>query len=150
MGSLGRERWTAIAEWLGGKIAREAKPLVPSAAAWATAEVDANAILYTALLTQAVRVPDPFLTQHGTWIVRRLTPDCARIELAALKAAKDDARLLRAMGRETADVHLGSRALVAKGLADLQQRGANWLHANAKAMAKVLSEDWNVWRMASV
>ena len=35
MGSLGRERFTALADWRGGKIAREAKPLLPSACAWA-------------------------------------------------------------------------------------------------------------------
>ena len=35
LGSRGRERFTAIAEWRGGKIAREAKALLPSACAWA-------------------------------------------------------------------------------------------------------------------
>ena len=35
VGSLGRRRFVAIAEWTGGLIAREAKALVPSAAVWA-------------------------------------------------------------------------------------------------------------------
>lgn len=35
VGSLGRPRFVAIAEWTGGLIAREAKALVPSAAVWA-------------------------------------------------------------------------------------------------------------------
>src|SRR5205807_8879570 len=35
LGSLGRERYVAVAEWRGGAVAREAKALAPSAAAWA-------------------------------------------------------------------------------------------------------------------
>src|SRR6516162_7736421 len=35
LGSLGRERYVAIADWRGGKIAREAKALATSAYAWA-------------------------------------------------------------------------------------------------------------------
>ena len=35
LGSLGRERYVAIADWRRGKIAREAKALVTSAYAWA-------------------------------------------------------------------------------------------------------------------
>src|SRR5579871_6233187 len=31
LGSLGRQRWVALAEWQGGQIAREAKALLPSA-----------------------------------------------------------------------------------------------------------------------
>ncbi|MCA1554855.1 MAG: DUF2252 domain-containing protein, partial [Chloroflexi bacterium] len=149
LGSLGRERWTAIADWRGGKIAREAKPLVASAAAWATGDVGASEILYTTILERAVRVPDPLLRQHGNWIVRRLAPDCARIELAMLKAAKDDAHLLRAMARETANVHMGSRAVIARVLADVQARGADWLHAHTNAMAEALHDDWRAWRKAT-
>src|SRR5436189_257123 len=35
LASLGRPRFTALAEWRGGKVAREAKALVPSAWLWA-------------------------------------------------------------------------------------------------------------------
>ncbi len=35
LGSLGRERYVAMAEWHGGSIAREAKALAPSACVWA-------------------------------------------------------------------------------------------------------------------
>jgi len=34
LGSLGRQRYVALGVWRGGRIAREAKPLVPSAAVW--------------------------------------------------------------------------------------------------------------------
>ena len=35
LGSLGRERFVALAEWRGGFVAREAKALAPSACVWA-------------------------------------------------------------------------------------------------------------------
>ena len=35
LGSLGRERYVAVAEWCGGSVAREAKALAPSACLWA-------------------------------------------------------------------------------------------------------------------
>ncbi len=35
LGSLGRQRWVALAEWHGGSIAREVKALAPSAWVWA-------------------------------------------------------------------------------------------------------------------
>ena len=37
MGSLGRPRFIALSMWRGGKVAREAKALVPSAWGWAHA-----------------------------------------------------------------------------------------------------------------
>ena len=48
-------------------------------------------------------------------MLRRLAPDCSRIELASLPATHDAVKLLFAMGFETANVHLGS----AKAAADL-------------------------------
>src|SRR5215813_11221816 len=40
LGSLGRQRFVALAEWNGGLIAREAKALVPSACTWFEGEKD--------------------------------------------------------------------------------------------------------------
>ena len=144
-GSLGRQRWLALADWHGGKIAREAKPLVPSAARWADAE-NSQEIFFERLQSAAVRMPDPYLVMHGRWLVRRLAPDCARIELASLPQSRDDAHLLRAMGHEMANLHLGSREAVAAVQADLQRRTATWLHEAAKNMAHATTEDWLIWK----
>lgn len=38
LGSLGRYRVVALADWHGGKVAREAKALAPSACVWARVE----------------------------------------------------------------------------------------------------------------
>ena len=39
LGSLGQERFLAIAKWQGGCIAREAKRMVPSACSWLSSQV---------------------------------------------------------------------------------------------------------------
>lgn len=144
LGSLGRERYTAIAEWRGGRIAREAKALALPALYWATGQPGGE-ISYPKLLEQKSRCPDPFLRVIGRWIVRRLSPDCSRIELASLKEARDERRLLKAMGRETANVHLGSARAEALQ-ADLHKRPEAWLRQAAKRMAESVTEDFEDWR----
>jgi hypothetical protein len=75
------------------------------------------------------------------WIVRRLAPDCSRIELSAMPKERDEMRLLHAMGWETANVHLGTvKARVL--LADLKKRPRNWLMRAAEAMQKSVIEDF--------
>jgi len=53
----------------------------------------------TTLLRRAVRAPDPYFGVRGPWIVRRLAPDCTRIELVTLAKERDELKLLRAMLR---------------------------------------------------
>src|SRR5207248_1119750 len=74
LGSLGRQRLMALAQWRGGTIAREAKPLTVSAWLWGRNAREV-APRYAELLARAVRVPDPFLQVHAGWLVRRLAPD---------------------------------------------------------------------------
>ncbi len=146
LGSLGRERYVALAEWRGGKVAREAKALFESAVVWATGVEGNGKILYQEILNRAVRDPDPFVRLCGRWIVRRLAPHCSRIDLAAVPKTRDEARLLHAMGFETANVHLASPKVVPEILSDLKNRQAGWLHEAAKQMAKEVEKDWNDWR----
>ena len=148
LGSLGRERYVALASWRGGKVAREAKALVPSACAWANGSKGSKKILYESIITSAVRVPDPFVHLRGSWIVRRLAPDCSRVELSSLPKKRDEARLLRAMGFETANVHWGSKRAIKAVRRDLARRRPDWLHAAVKAMAKAVARDWEEWRQS--
>ncbi len=141
LGSLGRERYVALGEWRGGSIAREAKALAPSAAFWAEEGTGTAPILYQEILDSAVRCHDPFVRFQKRWIVRRLAPDCSRIELSAMPKERDELRLLHAMGFETANVHLGSgKASVLA--ADLKKRPRNWLYTAAKAMQKTVEADF--------
>ncbi len=145
LGSLGRERFVALAEWRGGSVAREAKALAPSACVWAENGKGTADILYQKILDCSVRCRDPFVRLQKRWIVRRLAPDCSRIELSALPKEHDVVRLLNAMGWETANIHLGS----ARGrvlLADLKKRKRGWLLSAARAMEKAVKADFEAYR----
>jgi uncharacterized protein (DUF2252 family) len=147
LGSLGRPRFVALADWHGGRIAREAKALGPSACVWAQTRRASTPIMYQAILDRAVRCRDPFVQVEGSWLTRRLSPYCSRIELPSLPKRRDEGKLLYAMGWETANVHLGSRKTkdIQK---DLTKRRANWLPLAAKAMVNATMSDWNDWRNA--
>jgi uncharacterized protein DUF2252 len=145
LGSLGRPRFVALAEWHGGKIAREAKALVPSACLWARDGHGVNTIMYQSMLEQAVRCRDPFVRMEGSWLLRRLSPYCSRIELTALPRKRDEGKLLYAMGRETANVHLGNHKVIKAIQRDLAKRKANWLRMAAKAMTRATLTDWRDW-----
>ncbi len=146
LGSLGRVRLVAIAEWRGARVAREAKALLPSALHWVNPKQATAEILYGSILKEAVRCPDPYVQMRGNWIVRRLSPHCSRIELDDLKTSQRELRLLEAMGAETANVHLGTAEKRKAILRDLRGRKGNWLVGAAQAMADAMERDWRVWR----
>lgn len=146
LGSLGHIRYVAIANWKGGRIAREAKALVSSACYWAADHEGPSEILYQTIINRAVRCPDPFVQLRTRWIVRRLSPHCSRIELATLKAQGEELRLLESMGWETANVHLGTTT-ARKGILDyLKKQKARWLHKAADAMLQAVTQDWKAWK----
>ena len=126
LGSLGRQRFVALAEWHASNIAREAKAMAPSACWWAAGCKGSVAHPLSADPGHSVRCCDPYVKLKGRWIVRRLAPDCSRIELSELPKERDERLLLHAMGFETANVHLGSRKARAIQ-ADLKKRAeAGW------------------------
>ncbi len=147
LGSLGRERYLALAEYRGGRIGREAKALAPSACLWGVGEKGGD-ILYQDLIDSAVRAVDPYVELRGRWIVRRLAPDCSRVELSAMPKERDDVRLLHAMGFETANIHLGTRKAARAILADLGGRRGRWLHEASTRMLEDVDADWHQWRDA--
>jgi uncharacterized protein (DUF2252 family) len=147
LGSLGRQRLVALAEWHGGAVAREAKPLAPSAWLWAR-NSRLRAPRYAELISRAVRVPDPFLKVAGPWLLRRLAPDGSRIELASLPRNRDESRLLWMMGWDAANMHLGTPGQRRRILADLARRKGAWLQRAAGRMAQAVEHDWRRWRKA--
>jgi hypothetical protein len=146
LGSLGHARYVAIADWHGARIAREAKALVASASYWAQGDGEPAEILYQTIINRAVRCPDPFVQLRGRWIVRRLGPHCSRIELATLRASGAELRLLRAMGWETANIHLGAKSARKPILRHLEKQPEKWLHEAATAMRETVREDWEFWK----
>ena len=149
LGSLGHMRFVGLADWRGGKIAREAKALVPSAWLWAENRQGPLEILYQAILTRAVRCRDPFVELRGQWILRRLAPDCTRVPLEGLGTEQDELRLLRAMGWETANIHLGSPEVIKAIQKDLKIRPAGWLASAAEAMSEATERDWKDWKKSA-
>jgi len=148
LGSLGHPRVVALAEHRGGLIAREAKALVGSAAGWVDDPGAVPPIHYEAIVAGAVRCADPFLEVRDGWVIRRLAPDCSRIEFTTTTTVNQP-QLLYSMGVEAANVHLGSgRRRVAAVRADLDKRGAGWLKDGAKLMAEVTLQDQVAWRRA--
>jgi hypothetical protein len=145
MGSLGKPRFVAVGHHAGGWLAREVKALTPSACAWAEGSDNAP-IHYEQILSSAVRCADPFLKMRDGWLVRRLAPDCSRIELATLEEVDDETHLLRAMGWETANIHLNARGNAARILSDLKKRPNGWLRDAAKTMHDVCRADWKAWK----
>ena len=113
LGSLGRRRFTAVESPKNGvRDAREAKALVPSALYWRTRQHHMPSQTAT-LLQHAIRVPDPHFQVHDQWLVRQFAPDIAKIEMPENERDKRLAlapALLRLMGQETANIHLGSRS----------------------------------------
>jgi hypothetical protein len=146
VGGLGHTRVLLLGRWHGCYVAREAKQLTPSACVWARGDAAGGPIHYGKILECAVRVPDPFVRPYDGWLLRRLAPDCSRIELASLPASGDEERLLYAMGWETANVHFGTPRAIPAIKRDLSRRPGNWLHKAAKAMLRATEHDWREWK----
>ncbi|MDR3689878.1 MAG: DUF2252 family protein [Fimbriimonas sp.] len=145
LGSLGRPRYVAIAEWMGGFVAREAKALAPSAAEWAGLSERSDTPHYSLILSRAIRCQDPFVQFHGKWLIRRLAPDCSRIELSQLPEEREELRLVEAMGRETANVHLGTPECRQALLDDLKKLPGKWLKHACNAMFEAVQDDFKAF-----
>jgi hypothetical protein len=147
LGSLGRRRYLAIAEWEGGLIAREAKDVVPSACLWAARERPRRGNRWLKnTVEHAVRSADPCYGVKGRWLVRRLAPDCSRIDLEQLKHHEDLASLLHAMGWETANIHLGTPRIARKLAKAFARLPKSWLRDASGKMFRHCLDDWHQFR----
>ena len=145
-GSLGRPRFTALGKWQDEFVALEVKALIPSAALWAKKKHKGADIQYEEVLARAVRRLDPMMKVYEGWVVRGLAPDRCRIELSELGPERDESRMMRVMGWETANIHLGTRARVKDVLEDLKARKPGWLRKSAEKMVTVTLKDWEIWK----
>jgi hypothetical protein len=143
VGSLGHERYIAIALHHGGRLAREVKARSPSACVWAGQRGKKD--YYRRLIDNGVRCRDPFLSLTDEWVVRRLSPDCCRLELSEMPRRLDEESLLLAMGWETANIHLasGKPSAILKRLGKI--RAASF-HQCATEMVSALRKDWKRWQ----
>jgi hypothetical protein len=144
---LGRPRYVALCPCHSALVAREAKAWLPSAWGWALGRPKDHAYAVR-LLKRSVRERDPYYVIKDGWVVRRLGPHCGRIELAQFPKHRDEKAILKAMGQETANLHLASPDQRIKVLRDLGERKSGWLHEAALAMAKATEQDWQAYRSA--
>ncbi len=161
MGSLGRQRFVVIGEWQGGTIAREAKAWAPSASYWAQSYPLDEHISSTRnasedkghgekshieqIVGSAVRCPDPYFKVADKWVVRRLAPDCTKLEIANLPLNQVE-ELFTAMGRETANIHWGTPKAIPRILKDAESRSSHWLYDAAQTMAKQVTKECQQWQ----
>lgn len=145
LGSLGHPRILALTKSRGSWIAREAKAIRPSAWVWAKG-AEGMEIFGPKLADLAIRVKDPFVSFSNRWLVRRLAPDCSRIELSSLPKSRDEERLLYTMGREIANMHFGTPRAISAVKRDLAKRKSRWLHEASKEMLAATLKDWKEWR----
>jgi hypothetical protein len=150
LGSLGRRRFLAFVDWQGGRMAREAKSVVPSASLWARgAKAGEGNPWIERTLHSALRCTDPYYEVRGDWLLRRIGPDCSRINIEELVHHEDLASLLFSMARETANIHLGAakaRKRVRAAWADLPR---DWLAEAADRMLKLSLKDWRQFKLAA-
>ena len=101
------------------------------------------------LLQHAIRIPDPYFQVHDRWLIRQLAPDIAKIDMPADSADKRlvlAPALLRLMGRETANIHLGSfsRRDLEKRLKELD-RDDRWFAVATERMTANTRSDHAAW-----
>lgn len=150
MGSLGKARYAAIVTWNGGLIAREARAVCPPSqnAFGASAQSLAEKIVL-----QRKSSPDPFRKLEGGWLVRRLAPDCTKVETELLEKSGDQVKLLSAMGREIAAVHLCESTDAETGalagseiLREMESLSAGWFRETAQGLADKTRRAYKTWR----
>jgi len=143
LGSLGRARVVAIAEHAGGLVGREFKALTPSAWAWVRSR---SKLHVREVMDAAIRARDPALAIDDHWITRRFGPGTARIDLRQRLRPRDVGHLLRCMGLEIANVHLGDPGIRRSVRSDLSHRANDWLQRASHELAKRVELDFSPFR----
>jgi len=144
LGSLGHRRFLAIGTSIKNKKrekeAYELKELGPPATSWR------DGMPHDFSLMKKIRTDDPSRKINKTWIIRRLAPDCIKLEFNSLPSKKKEEHLLHMMGQELSNIHLKNSGMAFQILEDLDDRKNSWLFHAAFKMAKLADRDWNSWK----
>jgi hypothetical protein len=144
IGSLGRPRWIGIADWRGAPVVREAKALVISG--WTRVSGrGSQSLRCKEIAFGRYRAPDRWYDVVDGIVVRRLSPNNRKIEVEKQPDELLDRRMLRAMGHEIANVHLGTGDQRKAIDRDLSRRRDGWLRESAGAAAKFVRGEHEEW-----
>jgi hypothetical protein len=108
----------------------------------ASTQVDDPAGASRRAVEQACRAPDPAVHIGERWVVRRLSPEARKVEIDEVEHAPDQKHLLHAMGRELANVHLGSTGGAAPIRSCLVRLPDDWLRTASGLAAERVQEDY--------
>lgn len=141
VGSLGRPRFVAVADWRGGPVVREAKRLLASA--WTVfAGGGEGPILVEAIAAGAHRAADPHYRLHEGLLVRRLSPNSRKIAVDDAGDLLAEPDMLRLMGAEIACCHAGDGARIDAVRADAARRKPGWLADAVRSAAQAVRRDF--------
>jgi hypothetical protein len=148
-GSLGRPRWLGYGTWRSGPLLREGKALVPSG--WTRAHGDGGRMRLNDIARGRYRSPDPWYAATGNLLVRRLSPNNRKIDVAD---RRDAARLLHpdllwAMGRDLAAVHLGVRDRRDALRKDLERRKRRWFRTCVETATEFVAREYAEWKKSA-
>lgn len=154
LGSLGHRRVVAVDPRLlkmENKVETkecteyELKETGPPAVAWlATGKSNAGTTMLSYNHHAQLINNDPSRHFRGKWVIRRIAPDCIKLELSHLPMSKIE-HILHKMGAETANIHIagdGAQAENKSILKDLGNRQSSWLENASMAMIDRLENDW--------
>jgi hypothetical protein len=147
LGSLGRPRYVGIADWRGAPVVREAKAALPSAWTLPSGRKTKGLRCYD-IATGAYRAPDPWYALADNVVVRRLSPNNRKLDAETHPLELVDKKMLRAMGRDLAAIHLGAADTRAAIGNDMKKRGAKWLREAVKRAAPFVRGEQREWRKA--
>jgi hypothetical protein len=141
-GSLGRPRWLGYGTWRSGPLLREVKALVPSG--WIRAHGDGGRLRLNDIARGRFRSPDLWYAATGNLLMRRLSPNNRKINVAD---RRDAARLLHpdllwAMGRDLAAVHLGVRDRRDAVRKDLAKRKQRWFRTSVESATEFVAREY--------
>ena len=144
-GSLGRPRFVGVAHWRGAPVVREAKAALPSA--WTRVKGrGAKTLRCYEIATGTHRAPDPWYAVADDVIVRRLSPNNRKLDAETHPLQLIDKKMLRAMGRDLAAIHLGlldARKAIAR---DLGKRKDGWLADAVKRATIFVRGEHKEWK----
>ncbi|KQY35158.1 hypothetical protein ASD38_00880 [Caulobacter sp. Root487D2Y] len=139
VGSLGRPRFVARADWRGGPVLREVKAVVVSA--WVLRHGGDPAIRAGVVAGGRFRAVDPRHHVADGLVVRRLSPNSRKIEAKGSADELLSPDMLTAMSREIAACHAGDPGRAPALLAHLRGLPPDWLRVHAKAAARQVEAD---------